>query len=130
MKPAKLICSRSEEHTSELQAPCNLVCRLLLEKKKRNLVHRWVTKRTTSGGIDSSVCSFRARFGVRIDCRLRAAIVAVCLTVEQKRTVPSLLRHRVLSHQCRIPGGIRRTRRVLSRAVPSVRCTGASSSLD
>src|SRR2546426_4242003 len=30
---------RSEEHTSELQSPCNLVCRLLLEKKK-------ITKRT------------------------------------------------------------------------------------
>src|SRR5256885_15871685 len=29
--------SRSEEHTSELQSPCNLVCRLLLEKKKNNL---------------------------------------------------------------------------------------------
>src|SRR5256885_9438665 len=27
-------CRRSEEHTSELQSPCNLVCRLLLEKKK------------------------------------------------------------------------------------------------
>src|SRR5256885_3349130 len=27
---------RSEEHTSELQSPCNLVCRLLLEKKKNN----------------------------------------------------------------------------------------------
>src|SRR5205807_3078199 len=27
---------RSEEHTSELQSPCNLVCRLLLEKKKSN----------------------------------------------------------------------------------------------
>src|SRR2546426_4072468 len=27
---------RSEEHTSELQSPCNLVCRLLLEKKKRD----------------------------------------------------------------------------------------------
>src|SRR5256885_9533284 len=26
---------RSEEHTSELQSPCNLVCRLLLEKKKQ-----------------------------------------------------------------------------------------------
>src|SRR5256885_12524598 len=31
---------RSEEHTSELQSPCNLVCRLLLEKKKRiNVEH-------------------------------------------------------------------------------------------
>src|SRR5256885_8256824 len=28
---------RSEEHTSELQSPCNLVCRLLLEKKKDKL---------------------------------------------------------------------------------------------
>src|SRR2546426_9310549 len=28
--------TRSEEHTSELQSPCNLVCRLLLEKKKNN----------------------------------------------------------------------------------------------
>src|SRR5256885_4216972 len=28
---------RSEEHTSELQSPCNLVCRLLLEKKKKRL---------------------------------------------------------------------------------------------
>src|SRR5256885_13149537 len=32
MRPA----TRSEEHTSELQSPCNLVCRLLLEKKKSN----------------------------------------------------------------------------------------------
>src|SRR5688500_19949103 len=31
------IFSRSEEHTSELQSPCNLVCRLLLEKKKQHL---------------------------------------------------------------------------------------------
>src|SRR2546426_7375090 len=32
--------NRSEEHTSELQSPCNLVCRLLLEKKKNN-IHRY-----------------------------------------------------------------------------------------
>src|SRR5256885_8519477 len=30
---------RSEEHTSELQSPCNLVCRLLLEKKKMNKIY-------------------------------------------------------------------------------------------
>src|SRR5256885_6091332 len=30
---------RSEEHTSELQSPCNLVCRLLLEKKKKLKEH-------------------------------------------------------------------------------------------
>src|SRR5256885_11521637 len=32
--PVGLDLQRSEEHTSELQSPCNLVCRLLLEKKK------------------------------------------------------------------------------------------------
>src|SRR5256885_6627218 len=35
---------RSEEHTSELQSPCNLVCRLLLEKKK---THARLTPRPT-----------------------------------------------------------------------------------
>src|SRR5256885_10390968 len=36
--PVRVVCHdilRSEEHTSELQSPCNLVCRLLLEKKKK-----------------------------------------------------------------------------------------------
>src|SRR5256885_9885387 len=32
--PYEVVKTRSEEHTSELQSPCNLVCRLLLEKKK------------------------------------------------------------------------------------------------
>src|SRR5256885_17255748 len=35
--------ARSEEHTSELQSPCNLVCRLLLEKKKKNIFHTIIT---------------------------------------------------------------------------------------
>src|SRR2546426_2480599 len=35
-------CLRSEEHTSELQSPCNLVCRLLLEKKKKPNCNRWM----------------------------------------------------------------------------------------
>src|SRR2546426_2115463 len=34
---------RSEEHTSELQSPCNLVCRLLLEKKKNNHARHYLT---------------------------------------------------------------------------------------
>src|SRR2546426_6359609 len=34
--PHWLYIKRSEEHTSELQSPCNLVCRLLLEKKKKH----------------------------------------------------------------------------------------------
>src|SRR5256885_12679038 len=36
--------SRSEEHTSELQSPCNLVCRLLLEKKKYILTLNVLTR--------------------------------------------------------------------------------------
>src|SRR5688500_19165049 len=41
---------RSEEHTSELQSPCNLVCRLLLEKKK---------KKSKNGRQDEQVVSGR-----------------------------------------------------------------------
>src|SRR6516162_72159 len=37
--PAGTPHARSEEHTSELQSPCNLVCRLLLEKKKEAASH-------------------------------------------------------------------------------------------
>src|SRR2546430_13156696 len=42
--------ARSEEHTSELQSQSNLVCRLLLEKKKAEsdrLVHTWVPRHRT-----------------------------------------------------------------------------------
>src|SRR5256885_5145193 len=35
---ALLLEDRSEEHTSELQSPCNLVCRLLLEKKNQDIM--------------------------------------------------------------------------------------------
>src|SRR2546426_5870206 len=37
---------RSEEHTSELQSPCNLVCRLLLEKKKKKDNYNYVRETT------------------------------------------------------------------------------------
>src|SRR5256885_16992627 len=40
---------RSEEHTSELQSPCNLVCRLLLEKKKKKQKFGCGGVRTRSG---------------------------------------------------------------------------------
>src|SRR2546426_6060606 len=36
--------ARSEEHTSELQSPCNLVCRLLLEKKKKKYKKRTLSE--------------------------------------------------------------------------------------
>src|SRR2546426_8741650 len=43
------VAPRSEEHTSELQSPCNLVCRLLLEKKKNKytLLHLQIWMHTT-----------------------------------------------------------------------------------
>src|SRR2546426_4984050 len=40
----RVVRERSEEHTSELQSPCNLVCRLLLEKKKENHNDRVVVR--------------------------------------------------------------------------------------
>src|SRR2546426_5836740 len=47
---------RSEEHTSELQSPCNLVCRLLLEKKKKlNTPYARVTLATAASPAHMSV---------------------------------------------------------------------------
>src|SRR5256885_12568326 len=40
---------RSEEHTSELQSPCNLVCRLLLEKKKTKDISSQLNRDDTDG---------------------------------------------------------------------------------
>src|SRR2546426_7580973 len=52
LEDEELHLARSEEHTSELQSPCNLVCRLLLEKKKKQhhqdleLIHKDHTQAT------------------------------------------------------------------------------------
>src|SRR5256885_9202551 len=52
---------RSEEHTSELQSPCNLVCRLLLEKKKERRVGRhygtWLARTRTHTASTSATAS-------------------------------------------------------------------------
>src|SRR2546426_2232170 len=47
---------RSEEHTSELQSPCNLVCRLLLEKKKKKklILHQTNIQHTCDDDISIS----------------------------------------------------------------------------
>src|SRR5256885_7169733 len=45
--PRNALTFRSEEHTSELQSPCNLVCRLLLEKKQ-TFIRRYGTKFTAA----------------------------------------------------------------------------------
>src|SRR2546426_8413929 len=51
--------TRSEEHTSELQSPCNLVCRLLLEKKKKRQIRISKVTRTSP---TAYITSWRARF--------------------------------------------------------------------
>src|SRR2546426_3727612 len=45
------VVTRSEEHTSELQSPCNLVCRLLLEKKKKKTKEISVYRNSSSVSI-------------------------------------------------------------------------------
>src|SRR5256885_10895683 len=47
---------RSEEHTSELQSPCNLVCRLLLEKKKRHNRHKPLVSTTATQTVVVADC--------------------------------------------------------------------------
>src|SRR2546426_3066918 len=52
---AREVQRRSEEHTSELQSPCNLVCRLLLEKKKKKNKTEIVKKKTQLKKISSNI---------------------------------------------------------------------------
>src|ERR1039457_6824664 len=64
---------RSEEHTSELQSPCNLVCRLLLEKKKKRYRHSIGAPQRTSQSshsVHATLAAPRASL-VSIDPRLR-----------------------------------------------------------
>src|SRR5258708_29959083 len=51
------IISRSEEHTSELQSPDHLVCRLLLEKKKKSVIFNRTTNKTLTR---DAACEFSA----------------------------------------------------------------------
>src|SRR2546426_5807755 len=51
--PQSFPSKRSEEHTSELQSPCNLVCRLLLEKKK---THSAPSRWSAQSGTPPSSC--------------------------------------------------------------------------
>src|SRR5256885_5131228 len=52
---ARKAAGRSEEHTSELQSPCNLVCRLLLEKKKTLKLRLHILTRNTTSAAASAV---------------------------------------------------------------------------
>src|SRR5688500_20018357 len=51
---------RSEEHTSELQSPCNLVCRLLLEKKKLKKISCATASITSSTYANIVICGLLA----------------------------------------------------------------------
>src|SRR6202521_2938082 len=72
-----MLCLRSEEHTSELQSPQNLVCRLLLEKKKKRRSNRTLCSRESR---DAPPCRKRARADV---VALHAALFAL-LSVSDK----------------------------------------------
>src|SRR5256885_13335524 len=64
-----LVVTRSEEHTSELQSPCNLVCRLLLEKKKKIQQHSTHHKRRALRGLMlTSIVRVRARLDITTLC--------------------------------------------------------------
>src|SRR3989454_4500476 len=65
--PSSPMHRRSEEHTSELQSPCNLVCRLLLEKKKQKTT-------TYTGVIGRNTVSL-----LPVTSRLPAWIATVCI---------------------------------------------------
>src|ERR1022692_3952048 len=53
--PSVITGQRSEEHTSELQSPCNLVCRRLLEKKKKKQQEKRMRIRRTKGCLSPTV---------------------------------------------------------------------------
>src|SRR5256885_13125166 len=58
---------RSEEHTSELQSPCNLVCRLLLEKKKTPVL----TCGSRTPTVHETRCAALSALGTRQDLEAR-----------------------------------------------------------
>src|SRR2546426_8823460 len=56
LRVSSIAIPRSEEHTSELQSPCNLVCRLLLEKKKINNHARCLGRYLLEEGVYGTYC--------------------------------------------------------------------------
>src|SRR5256885_5468820 len=73
---------RSEEHTSELQSPCNLVCRLLLEKKNNSLKTarrdlRWIAGPLVSPPASHSARSFASPTVLHARCCLSCFPTAI-----------------------------------------------------
>src|SRR5256885_10684039 len=76
---ARRVGLRSEEHTSELQSPCNLVCRLLLEKKKKKKHHRLtVASLPNLGRIKKSMIQTPTAPAIRAKQMCSFAIFAEC----------------------------------------------------
>src|ERR1039457_4639950 len=72
---------RSEEHTSELQSPCNLVCRLLLEKTNF-IIYR---------NLGSLVHRAESRIPMCTECRVTRYVASISITSESKSTSLLLL---------------------------------------
>src|ERR1039457_7196005 len=83
---------RSEEHTSELQSPCNLVCRLLLEKKKKKYVEQQQPSPQYAPHISShtsvALALLRPRGCVRLLLRTPNACFLFCLFFFLKEAPP------------------------------------------
>src|SRR5256885_4844832 len=77
-----VIVLRSEEHTSELQSPCNLVCRLLLEKKNYKILA--IRSRLTTNQWPT------AFIGMTVDRGQKHAIVNITSSVNNRQTSDSL----------------------------------------
>src|SRR5256885_6696704 len=71
---ASMAAQRSEEHTSELQSPCNLVCRLLLEKKKKTYIRK--SPNTGSPHTNAGTCLFVPTTGAVVGIACTAPVIA------------------------------------------------------
>src|SRR5256885_3357884 len=83
---------RSEEHTSELQSPCNLVCRLLLEKKKRDIQRRpactVMSPRDTHQHISRASDPIGGR--ARLPLQPQAKLSVMCCMTQSTKSVATL----------------------------------------
>src|SRR5256885_11615953 len=81
---------RSEEHTSELQSPCNLVCRLLLEKKKFIVVRPGLRLASrVPAGLQHAVLPPRCR-GQGSSCSVDSPSVLISGRTSVRGVVPSI----------------------------------------
>src|SRR5256886_9214110 len=70
---------RSEEHTSELQSQSNLVCRLLLEKKKKNIMHNLYSNASLKrrSRVFFKLCTHSTRRPLTVSLRLCQYLAAI-----------------------------------------------------